>query len=144
MERVPTPVPSYSEQAADLPPEYTLPNPQFPSALDVDNIFHTVESYIDQESDTASEDEDNIEEIDVADDRMERWDQSVDDRQYSSIPAHPVTERQMSREMPLIRPTRDRTILPVRSISTRTRTTNARLTRRKALPRDNTADSTLR
>lgn len=139
IERIPPPLPSYSEQEVDLPPEYTLTDPSFPSTLDVDNIFHSIESYFGQDSDI-SEEEDNFEDSDVGYDRMNTYHAPDDDHQIHHVLSLFANRRQSPGEIPQLVPKRESTSLSSRSISIRTRARNAKLSRRKALPRDSTTD----
>ncbi|KAK5945209.1 hypothetical protein PMZ80_002413 [Knufia obscura] len=146
----PTPVSSEYPVQADhaLPPEYTLPNPSFPSVLNA-NIYHDIESYIDHEdSDVSSIYDDYLDGVDVTDETsrtsLDEEDLEHEEQHdlYTALPLSPVRP-DTSRIALADFPTRQPTLLSARSISTRTRNLNAKLTRRKTVPKLKEADPNL-
>lgn len=146
-EILPMPVNTHTttDMENNLPPEYTLSNPSFPSVLDADRIYDRVELFYDEASDFSSGDEGQVEVLDDVrfEDPVSR-DSPDDDHDlnkvaetdtYSPIP--------LASQQPLPYPyissatihIRNPTLLSARSISTRTRTRNERLIRRKTVPK---------
>lgn len=117
-----------------------MPTPSFPSVLDADNIYHNIESYIDHEGSDVSLYDDYLEDADIADEISRislDAEQLEHEEQHDSYTALPLYHERFPRSSTLhiALPTREPTLLSARSISTRTRDLNARLTRRKTVPK---------
>lgn len=143
------------------PVQYLLPRPSLPSVLRADEIFHNLESYVDQESDESSTEGSQYEDDDEDDsawdtnqpgqdsdeERAERRlsQDSHDQDAHTLVPLN----GQRSQTFPTHEPIRTSTRPPAarmpstRVPSMRTRNMNERLTRRKSLPRQKTMDPDL-
>lgn len=148
----PTPVPSSMQEDSEDQAyyvQYVLPQPSFPSVINADNIYHQVESYVDQDSDVSSVYSNHLEEDDLADEISRA---SLDDEQldYAEEQTDSYTPLPSQRDLlhhshtgSVQLPTRNPTLISARSVSTRTRSLNARLTKRKSLAKPKVEDPNL-
>ena len=128
-----------------MPPEYTLPNPSFPSVLDADRIYERVETFFDEDSDVSSITEDQVDVSEDDDPENDISRESLEDDNhlghtpqtdaYTPIPLIPQQPLQYSYTSPSSFSVRNPTLPSARSISTRTRARNERLLRRKTVPK---------
>ncbi|KAK5074401.1 hypothetical protein LTR64_006455 [Lithohypha guttulata] len=148
----PTPAPSSMQEDSEDQAyyvQYVLPQPSFPSVINADNIYHQVESYVDQDSDASSVDSNHLEEDDLADEisRVSLDDEQLDYAEEQTDSYTPLPSQrdllQHSHTGSVQLPTRNPTLISARSVSTRTRSLNARLTKRKSLAKPKVEDPNL-
>lgn len=129
------------ESGPDPPSDRLLPRLSFPSSLHADKIFRNLESYVDHERDNIPANEDSIDEFNIQEHPSNEWERSEDcqherDDEYDmSTPLNFSCGGPQHSNQPLPAVTQDHTASFSRSVSTRTRKMNERMTRRKPLRR---------